>query len=114
MYDISNDTNTYGGFAIVLTNKNTTSARTFKHLSEWERGKIFAWLEAGVSQAEMARRLGSTKVLSVEKSKGALLLNSNPKEPLIRCTSQKPGKLFTWETVLSAGKSLRHFQQKSS
>ena len=46
---------------MALTSKNTTSARTFKHLTEFERGKIAAWLEEGVSQAEMARRMDKHK-----------------------------------------------------
>ena len=62
---------------MALTNKNTTSARTFKHLPEFERGKIAAWLEEGISQAEMARRLGKHKnTISREIKRGtASLIN---------------------------------------
>jgi len=43
---------------MALTNKNITSARTFKHLSEFDRGKIKALLEEGLSRAQIARKLG--------------------------------------------------------
>ena len=43
---------------MALTNKSNTSARTFKHLSEFDRGKIKALLEEGLSPAQIARRLG--------------------------------------------------------
>ncbi|QSQ07786.1 hypothetical protein H0A61_00102 [Koleobacter methoxysyntrophicus] len=43
---------------MVLTKKYTTSSRTFKHLSEFERGQIYALLKEGYSQAEIAKKLG--------------------------------------------------------
>ena len=43
---------------MALTKKNTTHKRTFKHLSEFDRGKIKALLEEGLSPAQIARRLG--------------------------------------------------------
>jgi IS30 family transposase len=43
---------------MALTNKNTTSARTFKHLSKFDRGKIKALLEEGLSASQIARKLG--------------------------------------------------------
>lgn len=43
---------------MALTKKNTTHKRTFKHLSEFDRGKIKALLEEGLSPAQIAKRLG--------------------------------------------------------
>jgi len=43
---------------MALTRKDTTSPRTFKHLSEFDRGKIKALLEEGLSLAQIARKLG--------------------------------------------------------
>jgi len=43
---------------MALTKENTTPTRTFKHLSEFDRGKIKALLEEGLSPAQIARRLG--------------------------------------------------------
>jgi IS30 family transposase len=45
---------------MALTKKNTTHKRTFKHLSEFDRGKIKALLEEGLSPAQIAKRLGIT------------------------------------------------------
>jgi len=43
---------------MALTKKNTTYKRTFKHLSEFDRGKIKALIEEGLSPAQIALRLG--------------------------------------------------------
>lgn len=43
---------------MALTRKDTTSARTFKHLSEFDRGKIKALLEESLSPAHIARKIG--------------------------------------------------------
>jgi IS30 family transposase len=43
---------------MALTQNNTTSARTFKHLSNFDRGRIHALLEEGLSPSRIATKLG--------------------------------------------------------
>ena len=43
---------------MVLTQEYTTSPRTFKHLTPYERGKISALLKEGFSPTQIAKKLG--------------------------------------------------------
>ncbi|QSQ08658.1 hypothetical protein H0A61_00996 [Koleobacter methoxysyntrophicus] len=70
---------------MVLTKKYTTSSRTFKHLSEFERGQIYVLLKEGYSQAEIAKKLGRHRsTISREIKRGT--------------TTQKRSDLTTYET----------------
>nr|WP_041423819.1 IS30 family transposase [Thermosediminibacter oceani] len=42
---------------MVLTKEYTTSSRTFKHLTPYERGKICALLKEGFSPTQIAKKL---------------------------------------------------------
>ncbi|ADQ13548.1 IS30-like element ISHahy11 family transposase [Halanaerobium hydrogeniformans] len=53
------------------TKDNTTTQRTFKHLSSYERGKIAAFLQEGYSQRKIAEKLGrSPSTINREIKKG--------------------------------------------
>jgi IS30 family transposase len=53
------------------TKDNTTTQRTFKHLSAYERGKIAALLKEGYSQRKIAEKLGrSSSTINREIKKG--------------------------------------------
>jgi len=43
---------------MVLTKEYTTSPRTFKHLTPYERGKICALLKESFSPTQIAKKLG--------------------------------------------------------
>lgn len=56
---------------MVVQTKSTTAARTFIHLSPYERGEIFALLREGQSQHDIAKILGrSVSSISREIKKG--------------------------------------------
>jgi IS30 family transposase len=44
--------------AMALTQKNTTSARTFKHLTHFDRGRIHTLLKEGFNPSQIATKLG--------------------------------------------------------
>jgi len=60
--------------AMALKNNNNTSARTFKHLSSYERGSIFSLLREGYSQSAIAKKLGRNRsTISREIKRGTTL-----------------------------------------
>lgn len=69
---------------MALNHKHNTSARKFKHLTQYDRGRIHAWLQEGLSKAEIARKLGKHRsTISREIKRGT--------------TTQKRSDLTTYE-----------------
>jgi len=64
---------------MVVQSKSTTSARSFKHLSPYERGQIYVLLKEGRTQNDIAKVLGrSVSTICREIKKGTVKqLNSN-------------------------------------
>ncbi|MGD6965565.1 helix-turn-helix domain-containing protein, partial [Rossellomorea vietnamensis] len=69
---MSTKTINYGGFPMTQTH-SSTKTRSFKHLSDLERGEIHGYLKMDLSLREIARRTGrNVSTISREKRRGTV------------------------------------------